>query len=64
MTFQERKALVSFYLEKIINIKVDRPLGSTHPKHADMIYPVNYGYIPGVCGGRRGGIRCISSRCG
>lgn len=51
MTFQERKALVAFYLGKTINIKVDRPLGSTHPKHADMIYPVNYGYIPGVCGG-------------
>ena len=27
---------------------VDRPLGSYHPKHKDMYYPVNYGYIPGV----------------
>ena len=24
---------------------VDRPIGSTHPKHSDMIYPINYGYI-------------------
>ena len=27
---------------------VDRPLGSYHPEHKDMYYPVNYGYIPGV----------------
>lgn len=27
---------------------VDRPLGSCHPRHRDICYPVNYGYIPGV----------------
>lgn len=27
---------------------VDRPLGSCHPRHPDMRYPVNYGFIPGV----------------
>ncbi len=27
---------------------MDRPLGSHHPKHPDMIYPVNYGYVEGV----------------
>lgn len=32
----------------IVNVIVDRPLGSRHPKHEDMIYPVNYGYVPGV----------------
>lgn len=51
MTFQERKELVASYLGKTVKIKVDRPLGSIHPKHADMIYPLNYGYIPEVCGG-------------
>jgi inorganic pyrophosphatase len=30
-----------------VKVIVDRPLGSRHPKHADIIYPVNYGYIPG-----------------
>ena len=25
---------------------VDRPLGSCHPKHIDMVYKVNYGFIP------------------
>jgi len=29
-----------------ITVKIDRPLGSAHPEHPDMIYPVNYGYIP------------------
>ena len=32
----------------IVNVTVDRPLGSFHPAHPDMYYPVNYGYIKGV----------------
>lgn len=35
-------------LGKIVTVTVDRPLGSTHPEHDDMIYPVNYGYVKGV----------------
>lgn len=31
----------------IVNVIVDRPLGSVHPKHPDIFYSVNYGYIPG-----------------
>ena len=31
-----------------VTVIVDRPLGSCHPKHRDICYPVNYGYIPGV----------------
>lgn len=46
-----RKALVKSYLGKTVNIKIDRPLGSTHPKHSNIIYPINYGYIPNVVGG-------------
>ena len=30
---------------------IDRPIGSSHPKHKDMVYPVNYGYVEGVIGG-------------
>ena len=30
---------------------VDRPLGSAHPRHPDMIYPINYGYVDGVFAG-------------
>ncbi len=33
------------FLGKIVTIKIDRPLGSKHPKH-DMIYEVNYGFVP------------------
>ena len=46
-----RKALVKYYLGKTVNIKIDRPIGSIHPKHPGLIYPINYGYIPNVFGG-------------
>lgn len=46
-----RKALAASFLGQIVEIKIDRPLGSAHPKHPDLIYPVNYGFIPGVFGG-------------
>jgi inorganic pyrophosphatase len=36
------------YLGKEVNVKIDRPLGSRHPKHNQMIYTVNYGFIPGT----------------
>ena len=38
------------YLNKVLKIKIDRPFGSTHPKHG-FIYPVNYGYVPGTISG-------------
>lgn len=46
-----RKALVTSYLGKIVEIKIDRSIGSVHTKHNDLIYPINYGYIPNVLGG-------------
>lgn len=33
------------YLNKTIKVKIDRPLGSRHPKYG-FIYPINYGYVP------------------
>jgi 8-oxo-dGTP diphosphatase len=36
---------------KTVRGTVDRPLGSVHSRHPEMIYPVNYGYVDGVCGG-------------
>ena len=39
--------LAKNFLEKEVQIIVDRPLGSKHPKH-DFIYEVNYGYIKGI----------------
>lgn len=40
------------FLDKIVTVKIDRPLGAKHsekyPKH---IYPINYGYIPNTISG-------------
>lgn len=33
---------------EIVRVIVDRPLGSYHPIHKDLYYPINYGYIEGV----------------
>ena len=38
------------FIGKTLEIKIDRPYGTKHPKHG-FIYPVNYGYIPGVISG-------------
>lgn len=38
------------YLNKIVQVVIDRPMGSMHPKH-NFIYPVNYGYIPNTISG-------------
>ncbi len=32
----------------VVKVIVDRPLGTCHPKHKDIYYPINYGYVPGV----------------
>lgn len=44
----QRKALTESFLGKTVRILIDRPIGSTHPKYKDMIYPINYGFIPNV----------------
>ena len=38
------------YLNKTLNVKIDRPFGGKHPKYG-FIYPVNYGYIPNTISG-------------
>ena len=45
------------YLGKNIEAKIDRELGSKHPKHG-FIYPVNYGYIPNTISGDGEEIDC------
>ncbi len=34
------------FLGVTIDVKFDRPLGSVHPKFPDLVYPVNYGFVP------------------
>ena len=38
-------------LGQTVTVFIDRPMGTCHPKHKDIYYPVNYGYIPGVIAG-------------
>ena len=33
---------------RIVRVVVDRPLGSYHPEHKNILYPINYGFIRGV----------------
>ena len=52
MTLAERHAQVEGYLGKTVTIEIDRPIGYVHHKGAKtLVYPINYGYIPGVLGG-------------
>ena len=52
MTLQERHEQVESYLGKEVTIEIDRPIGYEHHKgQKTLIYPINYGYIPGVLGG-------------
>ena len=31
-----------------VTVTIDRPLGSVHPSHPDIVYTVNYGYVEGI----------------
>lgn len=33
---------------KTVTVTVDRAMGTYHPKHPDIYYSINYGYIEGV----------------
>lgn len=41
----QTKPDLTVFLGKHVSVTVDRPLGSQHPHHPDIIYPVNYGYV-------------------
>ena len=45
------------FFNKVISIKIDRPMGSKHPKHG-FIYPVNYGYVPNTISGDNEELDC------
>lgn len=38
------------YIGKTVTVKIDRQMGSKHPKHG-FIYPINYGYVPNTISG-------------
>jgi inorganic pyrophosphatase len=39
------------YLGQHVKVIIDRPLGSRHPQHADILYTVNCGFMPGTVSG-------------
>ena len=43
-----REQIIQELLGKAVHVVVDRPVGY---RHGDIIYPINYGYIPGVTAG-------------
>lgn len=52
MSLEERHAQVESYLGKCVTIEIDRPVGYVHHKgEKTLVYPINYGYIPGILGG-------------
>lgn len=51
MSIIDRKKQAHKYLGEIVTIGIDRPIGTPHPKHNHILYPINYGFIPNVLGG-------------
>jgi inorganic pyrophosphatase len=39
------------WLGRTVDVTVDRPLGSAHPEHPELVYPVNYGFVAGTVAG-------------
>ena len=36
---------------KTVTVTIDRKIGTFHPRHKNIFYPVNYGYVEGILGG-------------
>lgn len=36
---------------RVVKGKIDRPLGSSHPRSPSLTYPINYGYVEGIFAG-------------
>ena len=45
---EERKQLILDHMGKQVHVVVDRPIGY---RHGDIVYPINYGYLPGLIAG-------------
>lgn len=43
-----RDQMIKEYIGRAVRVVVDRPIGY---RHGDIIYPINYGYIPGTLAG-------------
>ena len=43
-----REKMIYQLLGQMVHVEVDRPIGHVHK---DMVYPINYGYLPGIIAG-------------
>ena len=43
-----RDQIIESFMGKRVHVVIDRPIGY---RHGDILYPINYGYIPGVVAG-------------
>ena len=48
MNADRRKQIIEDHIGKPVHVVVDRPIGHIHK---GMVYPINYGYIPGIPAG-------------
>ena len=46
--FKKVQEKMNSVIGRTVTVTVDRPLGSYHPEHKDMYYPINYGYVEGI----------------
>ncbi len=44
------------HLIAVESIVIDRPKGSVHPRYADLVYPLDYGYLENTTASDGGGI--------
>lgn len=45
---ESRDRIIREHMGKTVHVVVDRPMGY---RHGDLVYPINYGYIPGLLAG-------------
>lgn len=45
------KTKATEFIGKNVYVKIDRPIGSSHPNHPEHIYLVNYGFVPNTISG-------------
>lgn len=46
------------YIGKNIKVKIEQPIGSCHPEYPEMIYSVNYGFVPNTISGDNEELDC------
>jgi inorganic pyrophosphatase len=47
----KNKKVSKMKIGTVVDVVVDRPKGSKHPKYPETIYPINYGFIPNTISG-------------